>query len=395
VDPIEKQAEEVKKADEVKRRSDDVEVESLRQELREWQGRRIALAVATPGVVLVVIGASVGLDPWKVWFASAALFAVLIAISNVIWYGAYANSVGVAYLTTFHKGFLWESYLADLRQAREKEGKPTPRSLNQVLAASQLGLGAFVLVYCAKSAWSLGETSWDYYLEASLVALLGTFAVWLWVVFRLLKSPPGARSESAPAKRWAAVNAIRSPKLQEIDYKVLELKAIRNEMRDWQSRRIVIAASALTLAGASATLALKTGAPGAVYPVCQVGLAGFFALSHYAHCANWRCAEYLKAQHQDFLWERHLQQVTESFRWLGQSPSLQQVLQWFYVCLYTLIAIAWVVQARMVMNDNRWWIALGGFAVVALLPAFEVFWWSKAAEPATGNRTQQRQQVTP
>lgn len=325
-------------SDDSRKKCDETEVDSLRQELREWQGRRIALAITSPAMVLIVTVLLESNDQaWKVWLGSAGIFTVLASISSLMWYGAHANAVGVGYLQAFHERFLLECRLRALRTSAKYAGQRLT-SLNRVLAMSQFGLGAFVGVRCVVAGVQLPISSSAWQVPCALFAMVA-FGIWLWVVRSLYRYEPG--SEDA---RWKAVAKGRPSALLDNEYDALELKAIRSEMRDWQGRRFICLAGALTLVGASLTFALKNKVPDIAFPVCLIGLVGFFALTRYAHYANLRLKSYTVAYHPSFQWEVRLADNRNLPSWISSPVALHGRITICYGVLASVISFTWGLQ---------------------------------------------------
>lgn len=338
----------------VLKKIDEVEVESLRQEMREWQGRRIAMAAVAPAF-LVAVATSVAKPPDPAPHLSlvltwAAALCVLAAVSFLTWYGARANAFGVSYLSHFHTGFRWETRLDTFRQ----QAPGATFGLNQLLGRYYFGLWSVVVFAILPRYFEDRHVLWAAWLILPAIVVLIPIVMLWWARSRVRMGDD----------KWGLVETPRQSTLGPRDYELLELKALRHEMRDWQGRRFVLLAGAFGLVSATLALAFKTPeASGSAYVASLLGLAGFCGLTRYAHSANAVCASYIETFHPDFMWEPRLSAEKRLPSLLKPlSTTLHRLLISCYGVLFVVVIISFVFHAHTHDTD------LGPVAVFLVVP---------------------------
>jgi hypothetical protein len=92
---------------------DQIEIAALRNEMREWQGRRFTLVTVSASVVAGVLGLELKAGPAVTpWLASMAVSAFIWVVWLLTWYAHHANEKGAAYIRVFYPSYRWERALA-------------------------------------------------------------------------------------------------------------------------------------------------------------------------------------------------------------------------------------------------------------------------------------------
>jgi hypothetical protein len=154
----------------------DGEYASLRQEIIEWQGRRMATTSGTVVVVTALLGWIVQSPSRWVWADASAI--LLVAIASAAWltyiFGMNAVRIGT-YLQVFHEaaGQGWES-------RNQRAERPAWANLNRGLAVVYAGLAAISVFapYVVANQRSVSGGSYAVFVAAVAGVLVAIVFLW-------------------------------------------------------------------------------------------------------------------------------------------------------------------------------------------------------------------------
>lgn len=131
-------------------------------------------------------------------------------------------------------------------------------------------------------------------------------------------------------------------KIQEV-----ELTALRNEMREWQGRRFILATIGVAFTGAAVGLTKEGGVPPYYRSMAVLGLLWMLSmLTWYATLANRRGRDYIKARYPQFEWEAQVDR-DRSALWASRLQLSHTLL-----LLYLLLGVGHLVFAYLASTHS-------------------------------------------
>jgi hypothetical protein len=295
---------------------DALEAHSVRSEMKDWQNRSFLPAAASVPVVTAVqtfvekLSAS---GAWMHWLVGVSALAVLLIAARLSCYCGFAVKKGASYLTQYHPQFL------SFQQERDTSSRESHKILG--------------LFYCALACYLvfLLRQPIDWATLALAIVVIAFFWKWIHGWLSLEASWPKLARNAALARMPEGGR-----------YVEVEIKALREDIRDWQTRRFTLT----SLAIASVSLAVVTSAKGVLSAAPSSGLR----LTDIGHDANDVASRGLRDAHdKSFPWERRV------FKWNRRHANLWR-LKGLLRLLYGVLAAIALVSGLFGSSD---WLFLG------------------------------------
>jgi uncharacterized membrane protein SirB2 len=321
----------------------EVEVQSIRSEMKDWLTRNLltTAAVAPIGTAAIAMVENLGKDRQDESFGVAvAALLCLLAIANLSGYCAFARAKAVAYLKQYHPHFLTRSAIrvdekADKIWGDKQCGDVPSNEAELVLAVFHCSFALFLALTI------IGDVPgfWKYTLLLFCTPFVGATNYWQ------CRSAKIAWRSDVPACDMNWAGAV---------YKDAEVKALREDIRDWQTRRFTLLTAAFAVVGfviASCEKLLKNAANAArVGNLCNLALltlVTLFTLTWLGNRANGAASYYLRSRYPGFQWEARI------YAWNKERDNRNARLKQNLALVYLLLGALVLFYGRMRSPDCR------------------------------------------